>query len=122
MCHVALSYNAHLRQQNAIICICVLTGYANACIIKNENCNCINYPKEVMRLNSGIRTKLCCEDCLAELMPWEECYSWQEGKKRIIVCADCFEALFDELTLSEKARLAGSDVFVAGELCGCSQR
>lgn len=61
-------------------------------------------------MNRARRKKIRCEECGAVFLPWEEMYSWTEGKVSFFVCGSCFDALFDELTRVERAALIGSEV------------
>ena len=49
-------------------------------------------------MNSKRRKNYRCGECGALIEPWQEMYSWTEGKCSEFVCSDCFDALFDELT------------------------
>lgn len=47
-----------------------------------------------------------CRECRAPFYNGEEVFTWELG----CVCADCFDALFDELNRRDRARLIGSRV------------
>lgn len=53
-----------------------------------------------------------CDNCLAELEPWEKVYDFENK----YLCENCFEAKFDELSLDEKAQLIGSEVRTVEEI------
>lgn len=67
-------------------------------------------------MNSKRRKNYRCGECGALIETWQEMYSWTEGKCSEFVCSDCFDALFDELTRHERARLIGSEVTTPEEL------
>lgn len=67
-------------------------------------------------MNRKRRKSYRCGECGALIEPWQEMYSWTEGKGSEFVCCDCFDALFDELTRPERAQLIGSEVTTPEEL------
>jgi hypothetical protein len=68
--------------------------------------------------NGGRRgEKLRCEECGAPFEPWDEIFTWELGRGRTeLVCEDCFDGLFGELSRRERAELIGSRVTTAEEL------
>lgn len=57
-----------------------------------------------------------CEECGAVLEPGERAFSWAGVRGReVLVCEVCFRGLFDELSIDEKAALAGSEAVVIGK-------
>jgi hypothetical protein len=49
--------------------------------------------------------------------PWDEIFTWELGRGRTeLVCEDCFDGLFGELSRRERAELIGSRVTTAEEL------
>lgn len=57
-----------------------------------------------------------CNECGARCTADEEMFSWDYGKYTGLVCEDCFDAMFDELTRNEKAHLIGSEVRTVEEI------
>jgi len=64
-------------------------------------------------MNNGRRGRYRCYDCGAVFEPWEEMFTWPFGKERAFLCCDCFDSMFSELGLYEKAALIGSEVVSA---------
>lgn len=67
----------------------------------------------------GLRTgeRLRCDECGAAFEPWDEIYTWElGGGASELVCEDCFDGLFGELSRRERAELIGSRVTTAEEL------
>lgn len=62
--------------------------------------------------------RLYCSECHEKIGIWDEKYSWCYGRHTGIVCGDCFDRLFDEMSRYEKAMLVGSEVYTpeAGHL------
>lgn len=57
-----------------------------------------------------------CAECGAPLPAGERAFSWTGARgKTAIVCRECFLGLFDELSIEEKAALAGSETVVIGK-------
>ncbi len=69
-----------------------------------------------MQMNRKRRNTYRCGECGSLIEPWQEMYSWTEGKCSKFVCSDCFDALFDELTRFERAALIGSEITTPEEL------
>lgn len=63
-----------------------------------------------------LRGKPKCADCCAELEPWEEVYTWDEGRRVAYLCCDCFDGRFEELDRHERAELIGSEYMPAYEM------
>lgn len=57
-----------------------------------------------------------CAECGAPLPFGESAFSWTGARgKTALVCRECFLGLFDELSIEEKAALAGSETVVIGK-------
>ena len=57
-----------------------------------------------------------CAECSAVFEPWDEIYFWHDQTGEGLICQDCFDGLFEELTRGERAQLVGSAVTTAQEL------
>ena len=64
-------------------------------------------------MNKRKRGKPRCSECGALFSPWDEMYSWYDGRESEYVCGDCFDALFNELNRYERAALIGSEIISA---------
>ncbi len=84
--------------------------------------NCAEMPEieHVMRhgcMYTG--KKLSCGECGTELVRGEKAFLWAGPLGReMLVCRQCFCELFDELSVEEKATLAGSEMVVIGAPVG----
>lgn len=60
-----------------------------------------------------------CGECGAAFARGERVFSWAGPRGReTFVCRQCFCELFDELSIEEKAALAGSETVVVGACAG----
>lgn len=59
--------------------------------------------------------RLRCQECGAVFEPWDDIFTWDFGGRTELICEDCFDGLFDELSRHEKAEIIGSRVMTAEE-------
>lgn len=59
-----------------------------------------------------------CAECGAEFLPWDEIYFRHDGAGEGLICEDCFDGIFEQLSRRERAELVGSAVLTAEELIG----
>ena len=67
-------------------------------------------------MNNRALRRQYCDECGTELMYLDEMYTWTDGRRTSLICGDCFDRMFDELSRYEKAALIGSAV-IENDMC-----
>jgi hypothetical protein len=92
-----------------------LTNYAITYIIIIRLRKQIN-GDEIISIDIRAGRKLRCSECGAVFEPWDDVYTWENGRETELVCEECFDNSFDALSRQERADLVGSRVASAEEL------
>lgn len=56
-----------------------------------------------------------CSECGAIFFPCEEIFTWDAGRTCKLLCVDCFDHYFSEMSRFEIADLIGSEVYICGQ-------